>query len=270
MSPTMFSWQAATSGKTEASRSSLRMRWICGGTFLPPWKRSSASARFASQRQRVAKIGDASAACSRISCTVSVCRIVEDVAQREAVLLGQRDVQAVVGGGGLQLKIERAAETLAQRQSPGLVDAPAERRMDDELHAAAFIEEALGDDRLLRGHLAQHRAAGDDVLDQLLGAGVIEPAFVFQPRDRVLHLGWIRSAQSGLRLRSSSRVRLGSRHRQRRRVRQQRADAARANRPHAATARRCAPELRRARKESFGGAPWASSTSTRPDLDSTR
>ena len=50
-------------------------------------------------------------------------QIVKDVAQRKAVLLGQRDVQSVVGGCGLQLKIERAAETLAQRQSPGLVDA---------------------------------------------------------------------------------------------------------------------------------------------------
>ena len=66
------------------------------------------------------------------------------------MLLGQRDVQAVVGGGGLQLEIEGAAEALAQRQSPGFVDAAAKGRVDDELHAAAFVEKALGDDGLLR------------------------------------------------------------------------------------------------------------------------
>ena len=43
--------------------------------------------------------------------------------------------------------------------------------------------------RLLRRDLAQHGAAGDDVLDQLLGAGIVEPAFVLQPGDGVLHFG---------------------------------------------------------------------------------
>ena len=114
---------------------------------------------------------------------------VEDVAEREAVLLGQRDVEAVVGGGGLQLEIEAAAEALAQRQSPGFVDAAAEGRVDDELHAAAFVEEALGDDASWVGTSVEHRAAGDDVLDQLFRAGIVEPAFVLQPRDGVLHFG---------------------------------------------------------------------------------
>ena len=52
---------------------------------------------------------------------------------------------AVVGGRRLQLEVEAAAEALAQRQAPGAVDAPAERRVDDELHAARLVEEALGD-----------------------------------------------------------------------------------------------------------------------------
>ena len=43
---------------------------------------------------------------------------VEDVGEREAVLLGKRDVDAVVGGGGLQFEVEAAAEALAQRQVP--------------------------------------------------------------------------------------------------------------------------------------------------------
>src|SRR5437879_6401202 len=51
ISPTVFSWQATASGKTEASRSSARIRWICGGTFFPFLKRSRARARPASQRR---------------------------------------------------------------------------------------------------------------------------------------------------------------------------------------------------------------------------
>ncbi len=99
------------------------------------------------------------------------------------MLLGQRDVDAVVGRRRLQLEVERAAEALAQRQSPRFVDPPAERRMDDELHAAALIEEALGDDGGLRGHGAEHGAAHDDVFDGLFGAGAIESAMFNEPRD---------------------------------------------------------------------------------------
>ena len=43
-SPTRFSAQATWSGKTAAIRSSASMRASCGGTFLPPRKRGSASA----------------------------------------------------------------------------------------------------------------------------------------------------------------------------------------------------------------------------------
>ena len=52
-SPTRFSAQASWSGKTAAIRSSASMRASCGGTFLPPRKRGSASATPATQRQRV-------------------------------------------------------------------------------------------------------------------------------------------------------------------------------------------------------------------------
>ena len=107
----------------------------------------------------------------------------KDVRQRKAVLLGQRDIEAVVGGGGLQFEIEAAAETLAQRQAPGLVDAAAKGRVDDQLHPAAFVEETFGDDRVLRGNIAQHRAALQDVFDRLLGGGVIESTFFLQPCD---------------------------------------------------------------------------------------
>src|ERR1700733_1657038 len=70
---------------------------------------------------------------------------VKNVCEREAMLLGERDIQAVVGCGGLQLEVKRAAKSLSQREAPCLVDAAAEGRMNHELHAAAFIEKALRD-----------------------------------------------------------------------------------------------------------------------------
>jgi hypothetical protein len=92
---------------------------------------------------------------------------VEDVGEREAVLLGEGDVDAVVGGGGLQFEVEAAAEALAQGQAPGAVDARAEGRVDDELHAAAFVEEALGDDAALGGDGSEDGAAVADVGGEL-------------------------------------------------------------------------------------------------------
>ena len=81
----------------------------------------------------------------------------------------------------MQLEIERAAEALAQRQAPGLVDARAKGSVNDELHAAAFVEKALGDDGGLRRNRSEQGAARDDVFDGLLGAGLIEAAFEFEP-----------------------------------------------------------------------------------------
>src|SRR5271155_1977235 len=94
----------------------------------------------------------------------------ENVGQRKAVLLGQRDIQSVVGRRRLQFEIEAAAEALAQRQSPGFIDSPAKWRMDDQLHPAGLVKESFGDDRRLRGHVAQYRAPLDCVLNQLFGA----------------------------------------------------------------------------------------------------
>ncbi len=61
--------------------------------------------------------------------------------------------------------------------------------MDHKLHAASFIEEAFCDERGLCGYCAENGAASDDVLDDLLGAGVVHVAFVFQPFDRRRHFG---------------------------------------------------------------------------------
>ena len=97
----------------------------------------------------------------------------KNIAQRKAMLLRERNVQAVVGGRGLQFEVEGDAKALAQRQPPGLVDARPKRSMDYQLHAAAFIKKALGDDAILTGDRAQHRAPGHNVFHNLLGAGII-------------------------------------------------------------------------------------------------
>ena len=76
-----------------------------------------------------------------------------------------------------KFEIERAAEAFSQRESPGFVDAAAERSVNHELHAAAFVEEALGDNRLLGWNRSENCAAGNDVFHDLFGARVVEAAF---------------------------------------------------------------------------------------------
>ena len=105
-----------------------------------------ASAREAFQRQRAVNIGRGQQRLREHLLDRGDAQELEDDFERERVLLAERDHDAVIGGGGLQLEVERPAEALAQRQSPGAIDARAERSVDDELHAAAFVEEALGDD----------------------------------------------------------------------------------------------------------------------------
>ena len=104
---------------------------------------------------------------------------VEDIGEREAVLLGERDADAIIGGRGLELEVEAAAEAFAKGESPGAVDACAEGRVDDELHAAALVEEALGDDGALGGDGAEDGAAFRDVGGELaVGVGVEEGCLV--------------------------------------------------------------------------------------------
>src|SRR5712692_8345092 len=113
----------------------------------------------------------------------------KDVAQREAVLLRQRNIQSIVSGRGLKLEIKAAAKAFSQSQSPGFVDPRTERSVDDQLHPTAFVEKAFGDDRALRGDIAKHGAAFENVLDGLGGAGFIETALLRQPSDRIRDAG---------------------------------------------------------------------------------
>ena len=85
-------------------------------------------------------------------------QVAGDVGELEAVRGGERQHDGVLGRGRLQLEVEGAAEALAQRESPGAVDAAAEGRVDDELHAAGLVEEALEDDGALRRQRAERGA----------------------------------------------------------------------------------------------------------------
>ena len=101
--------------------------------------------------------------------------------QRERMAGRERQHDRVLGRRRLQFEIELAAEALAQRQSPGLVDAAAVRRMDHQLGAAGFVEEAFQREMRLR---RQHAEAGElccGVFGDLLRGGFIELQLRAQP-----------------------------------------------------------------------------------------
>ena len=104
--------------------------------------------------------------------------------QRKTVAGRQRQDDRVLGGGGLQFEVEGAAEALAQGQAPGLVDAAAEGRVDDQLGAAGFVEEALHDDALARRQGAERVARAGQVVDRLLRSDRIDADLFYQPTAR--------------------------------------------------------------------------------------
>src|SRR5258708_36987231 len=104
---------------------------------------------------------------------------VKNIGQRKTMLLAQRNIQPIVGRGSLQLKVERAAETLTVREAPGFVYAPAKRRVDDKLHASAFFEKAIGDDGGLCRDFSQHRTTSKDAFESLYRVIVFQTHFNF-------------------------------------------------------------------------------------------
>ncbi len=111
-------------------------------------------------------------------------QIAEDIRERERMLRAERQQQRVFGGRSLQLEIELTAEALAQRERPRFVDAAAERRVQDELHAAGFVEEALEDERLLRRDRAQRLTPRSEVRNRLLRSARIQSGLCNQPLER--------------------------------------------------------------------------------------
>ena len=101
----------------------------------------------------------------------------------EAVRLAERQDDGVFGGGGLQLEVERAAEFLAQRESERAVDARTERRVDDELLPAGFVEETLEDQRVAFRKFAEHGFRRGEVFDHLFGGRARQVVALDRPVD---------------------------------------------------------------------------------------
>ena len=110
-------------------------------------------------------------------------QVAEDICEGERVLRPEGEHQRILGGGRLQLEVELAAKPLAERERPRAVDAAAERRVQDELHPAGFVEEPLEHERLLRRDHAKRRAALGQVVDDLRSGGFRDPGVGHQPLD---------------------------------------------------------------------------------------
>ena len=119
-------------------------------------------------------------------------QIAGDLGELEAVRGGEREHDVVLGRRRLQLEIELAAETLAQRQAPGAVDAAAVGRMDDELHAAGLVEEALEHDRVLRRQAASAACAAARYSTSCSAAASTMPSSSISQRSAVSPLGSLR------------------------------------------------------------------------------
>ena len=209
-------------------------RRACAGCIGHPLaaavKRSSASARVAFQRQRVPNIGAASAACTRSSsrrcgphhagtrsssgklcCSPSESTMPSSVAA--ACSSKSKLTQKRLRSARPQARLMRAAE----------------RRVQHELHAAALVEEALGDDASSQvGTVPSTAMVLGDVGDEL--------------RRRRRRRGRTRAARQR-RSRSAAVAERGRRSRWRR------------SRDRLATARACAPAPRRARTGSSAARP---------------
>jgi hypothetical protein len=82
--------------------------------------------------------------------------------------------------------LKRRQKRFLQRQAPGAIEAAAERRVDDELHAARGVEEALDDDPLLRRQRAEDGERAREVVDDLARRLVVEADVGAQRGDRRL------------------------------------------------------------------------------------
>ncbi len=116
-------------------------------------------------------------------------KIARDFGELEAVHRREGKDDGVFGRCRLQLEVEGAAEALAQGQAPGAVDPTAERGVDDELHAAGFVEEALEDDRVTGWQRAECRAAGGEIADELHGRWRLDADLVDEPAEGGLECG---------------------------------------------------------------------------------
>ena len=105
----------------------------------------------------------------------------ENLFERKAVLRPEREHNGVLVGGGLQFKIEAAAEAFAQRQAPGAVDPSAEGRVHNQLHPAGRVEEPLQDEGLLRRQVSQRLLRRAEVSGDLRRRGFRDACLFLKP-----------------------------------------------------------------------------------------
>ena len=103
------------------------------------------------------------------------------VFQGETVDRAQRDNDAVIQGRGLQFKVELAAETLAQPQAPGAVDAGAVGAVQHQVLVAGFVKKPFKHDILPGWNASQCGAGAGQVVGQLAGGSFIQLQLVNQP-----------------------------------------------------------------------------------------
>ena len=115
--------------------------------------------------------------------------VARHVGKLETVRRGEREHDVVLGRRGLKLEIEFAAKALAQRQPPGAIDAAAVGRMDHQLHAAGFVEEALEHQDILGRQAAERGKPRRQVFDQLLGRGLGNADLLDEPAQCALSGG---------------------------------------------------------------------------------
>src|SRR2546427_7947571 len=104
------------------------------------------------------------------------------------MLAAERENDALLGRRRLQLEIEALAELLAQRESPGAVDAAAEGRVQHELHATRFVEEALECELIHRGHDTEAPLCLRQVAGNLLSGRLRKAVVAHEQLDRCLEL----------------------------------------------------------------------------------
>jgi hypothetical protein len=117
--------------------------------------------------------------------SISGGEVAGNVGELEAVLGPEGEQHRVVVRGSLQLEVEAAAEALPQCEPEAPVDAPAERSVDDELHATGLVEEALEDHVLTGGDHTERGASRVEIAGERVGNVGGQP-FGREPGDRAL------------------------------------------------------------------------------------
>src|ERR1041385_4341692 len=97
------------------------------------------------------------------------------------MLSPKRNHDRIVGRCGLELEIERSTKTFSERETPSTIDSISERRMQNELHPARFIEETFHYEGLLRRNRAERAVRIREVIADLLSSASWQVQFISEP-----------------------------------------------------------------------------------------